>query len=262
MTDTQKDKENQKDNSLTTYKYDPAFFHADYNLYILYRRIDNVAAALFLLTNDFPDDEPMKQSLRLTALACLKKVMGFITSPKVEVALLQSLWGEILELGSLLNISFWSELINEMNASILQREVLKIQDTLSEIFSTQKNKLLIDTTLFTRVDLDAQHYKNTFQASSVFNKKADRDYKGQISIGQDKGHIKDSIPRDSESRAERRQAILDLLATKSNLNIKDFVGVIPRFSEKTIQRELLSLVEDGVVKKEGERRWSTYSLVN
>jgi hypothetical protein len=30
--------------------------------------------------------------------------------------------------------------------------------------------------------------------------------------------------------------------------------------EKTIQRELLALVEEGIVKKEGERRWSTYSL--
>jgi hypothetical protein len=42
--------------------------------------------------------------------------------------------------------------------------------------------------------------------------------------------------------------------------MKDFVKVIPECSEKTIQRELLDLVGKGVLKKEGERRWSTYSL--
>jgi len=31
-------------------------------------------------------------------------------------------------------------------------------------------------------------------------------------------------------------------------------------SEKTIQRELQALVATGAVKKEGERRWTRYSL--
>jgi DNA-binding HxlR family transcriptional regulator len=31
-------------------------------------------------------------------------------------------------------------------------------------------------------------------------------------------------------------------------------------SEKTIQRELGALIESGLVMKQGERRWSVYSL--
>jgi len=42
--------------------------------------------------------------------------------------------------------------------------------------------------------------------------------------------------------------------------VKDFAKVITDISEKTIQRELLDLVQRGVIKKEGERRWSRYSL--
>ncbi len=30
--------------------------------------------------------------------------------------------------------------------------------------------------------------------------------------------------------------------------------------EKTIQRELVSMMKEGSIKKEGERRWSQYSL--
>ena len=58
----------------------------------------------------------------------------------------------------------------------------------------------------------------------------------------------------------RQDIIIDLLKKNSNLTIKDFVKVIKNCSEKTIQRELISLVKKGVIKKQGERRWSTYSL--
>ena len=64
----------------------------------------------------------------------------------------------------------------------------------------------------------------------------------------------------TEKKTNRQEVILETLKTKSNLTIKDFAKVITDCSEKTIQRELLDLVEKGVIKKEGERRWSTYSL--
>jgi len=44
------------------------------------------------------------------------------------------------------------------------------------------------------------------------------------------------------------------------LTIKDFTKNIKDCSEKTIQRELLAMVAKGVLKKEGERRWSKYFL--
>ncbi|NBD73640.1 DeoR family transcriptional regulator [Patescibacteria group bacterium] len=65
----------------------------------------------------------------------------------------------------------------------------------------------------------------------------------------------------SRSKArDRRAQILGLLQRKDSVSIKDVTEVITDCSEKTIQRELLALVESGVLKKEGERRWSRYSL--
>jgi hypothetical protein len=64
----------------------------------------------------------------------------------------------------------------------------------------------------------------------------------------------------------RRQQILDLVKSKGNaaqggsIQIKDVAAVITDCSEKTIQRELSSLVEDGLLVKEGDRRWTTYRL--
>lgn len=63
-----------------------------------------------------------------------------------------------------------------------------------------------------------------------------------------------------DSKEDRQASIIKLLSKKSGLSIKDFTDTIHGVSEKTIQRELLAMVASGVLKKEGERRWSTYSL--
>lgn len=57
---------------------------------------------------------------------------------------------------------------------------------------------------------------------------------------------------------ERMSLILDLVRKNKRLSIKDISKVIRGCSEKTIQRELASLIGQGLVRKEGERRWSVY----
>jgi DNA-binding transcriptional ArsR family regulator len=58
-------------------------------------------------------------------------------------------------------------------------------------------------------------------------------------------------------RAERIKTVLE---AKPEATIKDLSEVITDVSEKTIQRELNSLIEKGQVIRQGERRWSKYSL--
>lgn len=58
----------------------------------------------------------------------------------------------------------------------------------------------------------------------------------------------------------RRERIKTILEAKREASIKDISGIITDVSEKTIQRELQSMIEDNIVKRQGERRWSKYSL--
>jgi len=74
-------------------------------------------------------------------------------------------------------------------------------------------------------------------------------------VGVNQGH------GDMQQKKEQRQRnILEILKGQGNLTIKDFSKVMRDCSEKTIQRELIELVGKGIVRKEGERRWSRYSL--
>ena len=58
-------------------------------------------------------------------------------------------------------------------------------------------------------------------------------------------------------RAERIKTVLE---AKPHATIKDISEIITDVSEKTIQRELNGLIEKGQVLREGERRWSRYSV--
>lgn len=59
---------------------------------------------------------------------------------------------------------------------------------------------------------------------------------------------------------DRRERIKTILEAKGEATIKDISEIITDISEKTIQRELNAMIEDSVVKRQGERRWSRYSI--
>lgn len=59
---------------------------------------------------------------------------------------------------------------------------------------------------------------------------------------------------------DRGERIRTVLEAKPEATIKDIAEVITDVSEKTIQRELNGLIEKGQVIRQGERRWSRYSV--
>ena len=62
----------------------------------------------------------------------------------------------------------------------------------------------------------------------------------------------------SKGQSERMSLILDLVRKRKSLSIKEISLVIRDCSEKTIQRELNILIGQGLIRREGERRWSLY----
>ena len=65
-------------------------------------------------------------------------------------------------------------------------------------------------------------------------------------------------------KKERREEIIKIIRMKDIATITDIKnsasGVLISCGEKTLQRELASMVSDGVLKKIGEKRWSKYFL--
>lgn len=64
----------------------------------------------------------------------------------------------------------------------------------------------------------------------------------------------------AQSAGARIERIKTVLEAKGEATIKDIAGVVTDCSEKTIQRDLNSLIEAGDVNRQGERRWSKYYI--
>ncbi len=248
-------KDNQKDKLGAAIPYSPDLFHNDRDFYLAYRKIEHIAAAIFLVTGLMEQDELMKDAIREHALQCLSRIVTLIGKSAIAVTDILAVATYLLHLNSLLDIAFWSGHISQMNLSILQKEIAATYQTLNDLSSKYKNTFYIGSSFF-RTDNDILNDTKEAAKSEM--------------PSEDKGHykrqdIKDNVKRQpeegqGENKAQRREAILALLRQKSHLTVKDFTRVVPQYSEKTIQRELFALVEEGVIQKEGERRWSTYSL--
>lgn len=62
----------------------------------------------------------------------------------------------------------------------------------------------------------------------------------------------------TDKQRERGSAILQIVKKNKGVSVGDIAAVVQDCSEKTIQRELASLISQGLVRKQGERRWSLY----
>ncbi len=65
----------------------------------------------------------------------------------------------------------------------------------------------------------------------------------------------------SSAQDDRRERIKTILEAKGEATIKDISSIITDVSEKTIQRELNAMIDESIVKRQGERRWSKYSVM-
>lgn len=235
------------------------FFSADDYLIYIFKKTEKITAALYLVSGLLKDDEPIKWELRDRGIDLLSSSFTASSSmPGDKNVVVQSLFTAALETLSLLNVSRLSNLISEMNHRILVREIDNIvgmlRDRLAQ--SAENAGYILSESFFKTPDLFTPGFRSDVRSRGA--KGASEGQRGSEEVERNslsKGH--DSA-RDKKS--QRQQRILNVLHGQSNLTIKDFAKVITDCSEKTIQRELLELVEKGLVKREGERRWSTYSL--
>ena len=61
---------------------------------------------------------------------------------------------------------------------------------------------------------------------------------------------------------ERQKAIIGRLKETNSAKVSDFYSFFSEISSKTIQRDLQDLVQKNILKKEGDKRWTLYTLIN
>lgn len=222
-----------------------------------YRRAERIAAAVHLLTNHIDQFEPVRQVLRKESTVLLGMMLNVRDEMRSAhsggvVAVVSSI-RHLISLVRMLAISGFASTQN-VNA------IVEALDELGNFMHVSQRTNFSESVVITRDELlDV----GTLPARAATI--AMRDIKDTRNTDS-KGELRDVVsaavkaPSQNGQISIRTQSILEILKSTGSMGIKDICSNLPEYSEKMIQRELLTLVSEGKVQKAGLKRWSRYSV--
>jgi hypothetical protein len=225
----------------------------------IYNKSYRLAAAVFMISNVMDQNEELRTkikvlSLNLVSMSVNLKDINLSDTGKVVADIEKN----SLELMSMLDIAGVSGLVSKMNVGILKEEFQSFMLELgkfSEKFESNKNVSIKgifneSETLNVGNNLERINNEYDFKQGEIYKSFVENGKGNGVKNGN--GHRRKDL---------RKNTVLEFIKGHANVSIKDILPNINGCSEKTIQRELISLINEGKIKKTGERRWSRYSAV-
>lgn len=245
----------------------------------LKNRTEKLIMALYMVTDCIAGEDPLKSKIRTLGVEILSDIGRLSRSTYGEKhTILADFSNKESALISMLYVSMTVGLISNMNYVILKREFLKVKEDTenkkSEVYTTKEesNPSNFEGSI---ADIFKQDYftdkqipqgniiKDTTPIKDITKKPYNNVlYKinNKTDLSVIKSHKNLSRALDVGLKVERKNKIIKLIKEKKEVMIKDISRLITDCSEKTIQRELSSLVEQGILNKIGKKRWSRYTL--
>lgn len=182
---------------------------------------------------------------------------------------------ELLALSSVLSMAQAGGLLSAMNAELIAHEAHTL---LQEVATYEEPRLFLDDApTIASIAKQVPHEYGEVRAARRRERELRATQQSDLNIasrparlsaalasqtlGQTEGTAETDKGQQPERVKDRREAVLSLIREKGEASIKDISTRFREVSEKTIQRELVSLVQSGAVGKRGERRWSVYYVL-
>lgn len=267
--------ENQANNNKLNLKT-VSIFQNDTQTIFIFKKTERLASAIYLITGFLSDNEPVKWRLRDIATRLLSYSINLSNQGyRNRADAMNNFTASSFEIISLLEVANISGIFSSMNCAIIKFEIEKIIELVELRERSLNAKFLLSKSFFETAENYSGNNGEFDRANDSLSVKDNTKTKEQSLVNKsvlgnssgpepllikdinktpiNKGHV-------IRDKNQRYEVIINLLKKTKEISVKDVSNIISDCSEKTIQRELLSLVEKGVLKKEGERRWSKYSL--
>ena len=238
-------------------------FEKDIRRVYLYKKAERLAKAIHLIAPAFSGSPALKDRIERTALGL---VDASVLPPMVSR---DALSRELLALSSILSIARTGGMLSTMNVDLIVREAHLL---LSEVVGYEEPRLVLDeipslASLAKASAVNESRERNGLRSVARITYDPSLDTQDVAADkGQSKGHLKDTskvglpVGEKGAGNGNRREGILAVLRSKGPSYIKDISMIVRDVSEKTIQRELSTLVAEGLVNRKGDRRWTTYEV--
>jgi hypothetical protein len=263
-----------------------SLFFGDFFEFFLHKKIKRIAQAVFLVTEHLNTNDPIRDNARSLSL----KINNIVTKNNKTLPVndkqvnYTEILRDIISLFSVFEIAVVAGAVNETNYLLINKELTFLIETLNNkiLGFVQKNSNIsrdfFKVDLPNNLNLNRSNTKNKSvfaQKDSPFvkdNNIKDTLYEVNLSPNNEKkpDPIIDNQINDSANdksirligKFSKEQSIRDIFKNSEKMTVKDVFVLLPQYSEKTIQRELLRLVGKGILGKEGKKRWTVYFLKN
>lgn len=221
---------------------------------ILHKKMTNIVSAIILVIKSIKDNDEISDKIKTLSLDAIKTLSNFdhdSFDPKKTFLDLQKI---LLQIKSLIDILVVIDLISSSNKDILNREIdLFIDDFTKFIGFTNEGYRNNIKSIFM---LDQ---KEIIRDNISKTKNNENKYEEGVSkIQKDKNLYVDTGL--NNRKKNRQNSILEFVIKHKDVSIKDILPNIKGCSEKTIQRELISLIASQKIKRIGDRRWARYTV--
>lgn len=220
-------------------------------------QVEKLVAALFLITTQDSTD-PAREELRRISLRFLDEAVTLLVDAALNSGLRFARWrAHGYRLLSLLKIAEAAGLVSEMNGGVLREAITACLKRVAERLSRTLSLASLEVSEPDQLaEFPSIAIKDTM-IKDISMPEAPKPARRATKSG-----VRSGVPAEvrASRHSDRETTIAGLIRERGVVSVKDVASVIRGVSEKTLQRELLSMVAKGVLRKEGERRWSKYSL--
>lgn len=232
----------------------------------LQRKIFELTLALYRVTDFFPQQEALRKHLREKANEIFGSVTEYGYGGYASAAERVAICSRLQSIKGYLELARSLRFVKPINIAVLEREY----DAISGFFEKPyEHEFDIRVT---QQDQDShneerQEVTEPLQTWDEFNRETEG---GASAVAAGVLTKSDFVRRETAMEVlhqsnginDRQKTIVEHLKTAQQAKISDFYSVFEGISSKTIQRDLQGLVVKDIIKKAGEKRWTTYSLNN
>ena len=258
--------------------------------YACAQKVEKITAAIYLVTEVMDPNLPLTGKMRDCALgvlsACYGLLDGNLNARNVATAIVK-----IEEVMSLVGVGKIAHHLSEMNADVIASELGKVRDILTGEHailiekqssyqpSMQGNQSALSRQIFSDAQFDQVsrerelihtigkprseaignregEIKTTFKTTSL------SDMSDRNGNQNDMSDIKTTSKTTSEfiTVTDTKSEILSFIKSNGVTSLSDIKRVLPELSDKTLQRNLMKLIELKLIIREGNKRWTTYRI--
>jgi len=204
-----------------------------------------ICAAGYRITDFFENDDPIRSKIRKSSTDLLDNTVSLSGSPiQSEKAVLKNIKDNISRLVLLYSVLNAIGIVSDDNSMLIKDKLYDLDRTVENYSGSSGllNEDIFDVSAIMGMDMGVEHATAQFGA----------DKRTLMRLHTSGG--------DAAIKNDRKAKILDFINKNGPTTIRDLTPVIKGCSDKTIQRELAGLVVSGLVRREGEKRWSRYLI--